>query len=61
MQSKKKADVQDFQLAQVQLPDDFTGSSISSYEVLDPKKEIIGRFGSLREAQRFLDLLRHIE
>ena len=33
----------------------------ASYEVLDPSEDVIGRFGSLSEAMKFMDLLCNLD
>jgi hypothetical protein len=33
----------------------------TSYEVVDPSDDVIGRFGSLKEAKSFIDLLRTLD
>lgn len=51
----------DFNLVQVEIVDDFDDAIKASYEVIDPDKETIGRFGTLKEAQKYIELLRHFD
>jgi len=46
-----------FNLVQVDTLADSKDVIRTSYEVVDPSEDVIGRFGSLKEAQSFIDLL----
>ncbi|PKI14115.1 hypothetical protein [Colwellia sp. 12G3] len=46
-----------FNLVQVDLSNAGNNAVRTSYEVTDPIEDVIGRFGSLKEAQNFIKML----
>jgi hypothetical protein len=46
-----------FNLVQVDSINEGNDSIRTSYEVVDPEEDAIGRFGSLKEAQNFIKML----
>ena len=46
-----------FTLVQVDTEDEVNRVIRTTYEVVDPSEALIGRFGSLQEAQNFIKLL----
>lgn len=50
----------DFNVVEVEIFAEHSAINTASYEVIDPNKETVGRFASLKEAERFMELLRHI-
>jgi hypothetical protein len=46
-----------FNLVQVDLVNEGNNITRTSFEVLDPIEDVIGRFGSLKEAQNFIKML----
>jgi hypothetical protein len=46
-----------FNLVQVDLVNEGNNTMRTSFEVLDPIEDVIGRFGSLKEAQNFIKML----
>lgn len=53
----KSGDQSGFNLVQVDLLDAGYNITRTSYEVVDPSEDVIGRFGSLQEAQNFIKML----
>jgi hypothetical protein len=49
-----------FNLVQVDILDGSDSVIRVSYEVVDPDEDAIGRFGSLTEAQNFINMLCHL-
>ena len=49
-----------FNLVQVDVLDGNENTIRVSYEVVDPDEDAIGRFGSLSEAQNFINMLCHL-
>ena len=49
-----------FNLVQVDILDGSDSVIRISYEVVDPDEDAIGRFGSLTEAQNFINMLCHL-
>jgi len=61
MQKRKNiAKISGYNLIQVDVQGDNGRVIRTSYEVLEPTEESIGRFGSLKEAQSFIKLLCHL-
>jgi len=50
-----------FSLMQVDTLPDSKGVIRSSYEVVDSSEEVIGRFGSLKEAQSYINLVSELD
>ena len=58
---KEKNNNSDYDVVRVDLVGEQSDFKLFSYEVIDAKKETVGRFGSFGEAQQFLTLLQHID
>lgn len=62
MQNRKKLVSQsEFHLIQVDILDEFKKDVRTSYEVLDPNEDVIGRFAGLGEAKSYIKLLSILE